>query len=72
MQNASDDDKASLEKNRLFVVRLARLESIEFAGDDAPESATALVGNMKVLIPLAEHQAAMNNLQEQLAKIEKL
>jgi valyl-tRNA synthetase len=34
---------------------LARLESIDWIedGDEAPESATALVGDMKILIPLA-------------------
>jgi valyl-tRNA synthetase len=33
---------------------LGRVESIEWLGDqDAPESATALIGDMKLLIPMA-------------------
>jgi valyl-tRNA synthetase len=55
LQNASKDDQARLERNRHTIDFLARTESITILadGDEAPESATALVGEMKVLIPMA-------------------
>jgi len=55
LQNASDADKAKLERNQNYIHFLARTESITVLadGEQAPESATALVGEMKVLIPMA-------------------
>ncbi len=54
LQNGSESDQQRLEANRNFVASLARVESIEWLGDrEGPESATALVGEMKVLIPMA-------------------
>jgi valyl-tRNA synthetase len=55
LQNASSDDRARLSRNRNYIDFLARTESITVlgAGEQAPESATALVGEMKVLIPMA-------------------
>ncbi len=55
LQNASDTDISNLERNRHTIDFLARTESISVlnAGDEAPESATALLGEMKLLIPMA-------------------
>ena len=55
LQNASNADKAKLESNQNTIAFLARTESITVLDDseEAPESATALVGEMKVLIPMA-------------------
>ena len=55
LQNASAEDQARLQRNRSYIDFLARTESIDVLadGEDAPESATALVGEMKVLIPMA-------------------
>jgi valyl-tRNA synthetase len=54
LQNGSATDRQRLDANRDFVVSLGRVESIEWLGDrEGPESATALVGEMKVLIPMA-------------------
>ncbi|TCK19025.1 valyl-tRNA synthetase [Thiogranum longum] len=54
LQNGNTNDRRRLETNRDFVTSLARVESIEWLGDnEGPESATALVGEMKVLIPMA-------------------
>ena len=54
LQDASAQDLACLERNRATLATLARTESITCLkpGDAAPESATALVGNMQVLVPL--------------------
>ena len=55
LQNTNDTDKARLERNQNTIAFLARTESINVlsAEEEAPESATALVGEMKVLIPMA-------------------
>lgn len=74
LQNASEKDKTYLENNVLFLNRLARLESIKIVGDDAPDSATALVGDLKVLIPLAgliDKDAELARLNKEIEKLEK-
>ncbi len=54
LQNGSDTDRQRLDANRDFITSLGRVESIEWLGEqEGPESATALVGEMKVLIPMA-------------------
>jgi valyl-tRNA synthetase len=53
LQDASDYDRKLSATHSTIISTLARLDSIDFVGDDAPESATALVGEMKVLIPMA-------------------
>lgn len=55
LQNGSDADKTLFETHENYLKKLAKLESIVWlnASDDAPESATALVGEMKLLIPMA-------------------
>ena len=52
LQDASAQDLACLERNRATLATLARTESITSLkpSDAAPESATALVGNMQVLV----------------------
>jgi len=55
LQNGNDADKALFKTHENYLKKLAKLESITWLnqGDDAPESATALVGEMKLLIPMA-------------------
>lgn len=55
LQNAGAEDQTRLQANRNTIDFLARTESIGVlaATEEAPESATALVGKMKVLIPMA-------------------
>ncbi|MEE9342796.1 MAG: valine--tRNA ligase [Gammaproteobacteria bacterium] len=53
LQDGSDIDAARLKQNRHYLLSLARLESITWLDTDhAPESATALIGEMKLLIPM--------------------
>ena len=75
-QDGSSTDKKYLEANRLYLSALARAESITWLdkGQDAPESATALIGHMKVLIPLGsliDKQAELDRLGKEMEKIEK-
>ncbi|MDP3839172.1 MAG: class I tRNA ligase family protein, partial [Methylococcales bacterium] len=53
LQDGSESDQQSLTNNQSFLQKLARLESITWLNPDdvTPESAIALVGDMKILIP---------------------
>src|SRR5690606_2537042 len=54
-KNADDVARKRLEHNANFLSALAKLESVTFLGsnDEAPASATALVGRMEIHIPMA-------------------
>jgi len=74
LQNASADDRTRLTKNRAYIDFLARTESVTVlaANEEAPESATALVGNMKVLIPMAgliDKDAEIARLSKEIDRI---
>jgi len=73
LQNGSDVDQARLAKSRHYLVTVGRVESVEWLEPDqsAPESATALVGNMKLLIPLSgliDKEAEIIRLARELDK----
>jgi valyl-tRNA synthetase len=75
-QDGSPADKKYLEANRPYLATLARAESITWLdpGREAPESATALVGHMKVLVPLGsliDKQAELERLGKEMDKLEK-
>jgi len=68
-------DQAILNANSQFLIKLAKLESVTWleAGDEAPLSATALVGEMEVLVPMAgliDKDAELARLQKELAKLD--
>jgi valyl-tRNA synthetase len=55
LQGGEEADRARSERHRPLLGALARLESMRWlnAGEPAPQSATALVGETKILIPMA-------------------
>ncbi len=54
LNNASEQDQQRLAQTQDYLVLLAKLESITLLnGDQAPASATALVGEMEIMIPMA-------------------
>ena len=74
LQHAAESDLRSLQANRYYLDFLARLESVTVLqpGEEAPESATALVGAMKVLIPMAgliDKEAELARLEKEIARI---
>ena len=76
LQNGSDSDRQLLEANGNWLKTLARLDSIQWleADEEAPESAMALVGEMKVLIPMAgliDKDAELARLAKEIEKLEK-
>ena len=75
LANASGRDKALAEQHRHFLDFLARTESIQVLakGEDEPESSTALVGDMKVLIPLAgliDKEAESKRLEKEIGRMQ--
>ncbi|MBY5940028.1 valine--tRNA ligase [Halomonas sp. DP5N14-9] len=56
LTKGSEADQARLSANRLFLSKLAKLSSIAWLDDasTAPLSATQLVGDMEVLVPMAD------------------
>ncbi|MEE4362175.1 MAG: valine--tRNA ligase [Pseudomonadales bacterium] len=66
-------DTARLERNRTFLIQLARLESIERLADGAqpPAAAIQLVGTMQVLVPMAgliDRDAELARLDKELER----
>jgi len=75
LQNASDIDEQRFTKNESFIMTLAKLESVNWLSNDetAPESSTALVGEMKLLIPLAgliDKDAETARLNKEIGKLQ--
>ncbi len=75
LQNSSELDQKRFAENESFIMTLAKLDSVTLLGanDKEPESATALVGEMKLLIPLAgliDKEAELTRLNKEIAKID--
>ncbi|MEJ2142442.1 MAG: valine--tRNA ligase [Gammaproteobacteria bacterium] len=76
LQNGTDNDRELSKKHRSYLESLAKIESITWLADDeeAPESATALVGEMKILIPMAgliDKDAEAARLNKEIEKLSK-
>jgi valyl-tRNA synthetase len=74
LQGYGDRDRQRVEANRLCIDRLARIERIDWLGPEekAPGAATALLGDMRILIPLAglvDTGKEIERLEKQLAKL---
>ncbi len=75
IQDGSAEDIARISNHGATLNSLARLDSIEILedGTNAPESATALVGNMKILIPISgliDKDAEVQRLDREIGKID--
>jgi valyl-tRNA synthetase len=75
-QNGNDLDQKRLEQNKALLMSLAKLESIDWLneGEQADESATSLVGDMSLLIPLAgliDKDAELARLYKNIQKLEQ-
>jgi valyl-tRNA synthetase len=76
IQNGNTEDQQKLEKHENILISLARLDKITWLNkeDEAPESAIALVDEMKILIPLAgliDKQAELKRLNKEMEKLKK-
>lgn len=74
LANASNEDRRRLADNAPLLNKLAKLESVRVleAGEEAPMSATALVGDMQVLVPMAgliDKDAELARLDKEIARL---
>ncbi|WP_434592057.1 valine--tRNA ligase [Pseudomonas sp. R4-83] len=75
LKNVSAEDQRRLSENEALLKKLARLESITVlaAGEEAPLSATALVGEMEVLVPMAgliDKAAELARLDKEILRLQ--
>ena len=74
IQNGSAQDKQRLQTNEQYIQSLAKTESITWLDtEEAPESATALVGDMKVLVPMAgliDKDAELARLNKEIDRLQ--
>ena len=75
-QNGGPEDQRRLNENAQYLTKLANLESVQWLDADAPvpPSATALVGEMEILVPMAgviDKAAELARLDKELGKLNK-
>ncbi|MEE9598233.1 MAG: class I tRNA ligase family protein, partial [Acidiferrobacterales bacterium] len=76
LQNGNDSDRERLQRNKHYLIALANMSSIVWLDDreDAPESATSLVGRMRVLVPrgsIIDKEAELRRRRRERAKVEE-
>ena len=76
LQNGDESDRERLHGNLHYLQNLARIESVSWLSDDeqAPDSATALLPELRILIPMAgliDKEAELARLRKQIDKLEK-
>ncbi len=76
LQNVSPTDLEHLKTNQDYLLKLGRIDSISVLDDNetAPESAISLLGEMKILIPMAgliDKNAEIARLEKEIQKISK-
>lgn len=75
LANANAEDLRRLNDNAPLLNKLAKFESVKVlaAGEEAPMSATALVGDMQVLVPMAgliDKEAELARLDKEIQRLE--
>ena len=75
-KNGTHEDQQRLQSNQQFLKKLASLESVTWlnAGDTEPMSATALVGTLEILVPMAgiiDKDAEIARLTKESGKLEQ-
>jgi valyl-tRNA synthetase len=76
LRNGSEQDKSRLQQNAPFLRKLARLDRTDWleTGEAAPFSATALVGELEILVPMAglvDRDAELARLAREIDKLAK-
>ncbi|MBA6389638.1 valine--tRNA ligase [Colwellia sp. BRX10-3] len=76
LKHVNTDDRRRLTENEQFISALAKLESINVLADDdnGPASATAVVGDLSILIPMAgliDKDAELARLDKAIEKLTK-
>ncbi|MCG5495274.1 valine--tRNA ligase [Ectothiorhodospira variabilis] len=75
LHNWQPEDQTRFQSSRAFIEFLGKPESVQWLhGEEPPESAMALVGEMHLLIPLAgliDKEAEIARLEKEVAKVQK-
>jgi valyl-tRNA synthetase len=76
LKNVNENDQRRLNENEQFLSSLAKLESVTVLTDEeqGPASASAVVGDLSVLIPMAgliDKEAELARLDKAIEKLEK-
>jgi len=76
LKGVNSEDQRRLSDNQAFLMSLAKLETLTELndGEQAPASATAIVGSMEILIPMAgliDTAAELTRIAKALEKVEK-
>ncbi len=76
LRNGNPDDRARLQANRPFLMKLANLAAIQWLpeGKTAPLCATALTGGLDILIPMSDlidKNAELTRLQKEIERLQK-
>jgi valyl-tRNA synthetase len=76
LRNGDQRDRSRLDENTQFLKKLAKLADIGWlsAGDESPVAATALVGELEILVPMADlidKEAELLRLGREIDKLEK-
>ena len=75
LKNANADDQRRLQENEALLKKLAKVESFTVLGeqDESPLSATALVGDLQVLVPMAgliDKDAELARLNKEIQRLQ--
>ena len=76
LKNVGAEEQRRLDENQQFLSSLAKLEAITILSDneEAPISATSLLGDMEILIPMAgliDKDAEIARINKQMEKVQK-
>jgi len=76
MHQGDESDRARLQGNAAYLRKLARLETVRWLedGEEQPVAATALVGELEILVPMADlidKDAELQRLAREIEKLEK-
>jgi len=76
LKDGDTEDKSRLEQNEVFLKKLAKLSDVRWLeeSEEAPVCATALVGKLEILIPMADlidKGAELARLSKEIQKLEK-
>ena len=76
LRNGDNNDNRRLQDNAQYLKKLAKLEEIRFLAEDeaAPLASTALVGELEILVPMADFidkEAELGRLEKEIDKLDK-